>query len=128
MNKSWLQELIWNVWFVFDLLNRQFINFIIKTEDGRLETIRNQLEFLSCEIGRELSLTIVVEPQQITILMFILVEHFKVGCTLSHLRWNGTCWLIIDRPVSSCEDFNAEFYTLDAITLLFSESRLQFFA
>ena len=70
-----------------------------------------------------------VEPQQISILVLVLIEHFEVRGTLSHFRRNGACWLIVHWPISGCEDFNSEFNVSNLGTLfVFSELCLQLLA
>ncbi len=63
MDKSWLEEFVWNVRFLFDLWDSQLICFIVEAEDRGLEYIANQLELLGSEQGLDFSLAIVVEPE-----------------------------------------------------------------
>ena len=70
-----------------------------------------------------------VEPQQISILVLVLIEHFEVRGTLSHFRGDCACRLIVYWPISGREDFNSEFNVSNLGTLfILSELCLQLFA
>ena len=78
MDKSRFKEFIWNIRLLLNLRDCKFICAIVEAKDGGLEYVANQLEFLSSEQCLDFSLSIVVEPQQISILVLILVKHFEV--------------------------------------------------
>ena len=54
-----------------------------------------------------------IEPQEISILMFVLVESLKVSGTRFHSCRDGARGLGVDRPVSSRQHFDAEFDSSD---------------
>ena len=130
MNETRFQEFIRNVWLLLNLFYSVFIRFIVHAQNSGLEYVCDKLKSLVCsKCSIYFDLTIVVEPQEISILVLVLIEHFKVRCTLPHFRRDRACRLIVDRPVSCCKNFNAEFNSIDLrTTFVFSELLLQFFA
>ena len=82
-------------------------------EDRGLEDVCYQLELLGCGDSLNFGLTIVIEPQEIPVLMLILVEPLEISGACFHCRRNGASWLVVNWPVSGGKNFNTEFDSID---------------
>jgi len=83
-----------------------------------LEDVRNQLELLRSELGLDFGLAVVIQPEEISILVLVLVESLEVGGARLHGGRDSARGLVVYRPVSSGEDFDSEFNSSDQWSLL----------
>ena len=100
MDDCWLKELVWHIRLFFDCLNCHLIGIIEEIENCGLEDVCNELELLDGKRRVNFGLAIVIEPQEISILMLVLVEPLEISCALLHWNRDGTRWLVVNWPVS----------------------------
>lgn len=84
--------------------------------------VSDQDVLLGGEGGLELNGSMVIEPAEVPILVLVLVEFLKLGCTEFHLRRKGTSSSVLLRPMPIGKNLCVEFNTIhNTVTILLLE-------
>lgn len=117
-----------NIGIVLKILVTPFILSVKGEAYSSLETVHNNLvRFLSKRNGY-FTLSIVVEPLKLSIVVLILIEQGISSLAFFHGSRDGNSMGVISRPGSISQYLDTEFYATDLFTLVLSESNLEFLA
>ena len=98
---------------VFDFIVGQSIVLVEEAEDDSLVTVDHEDVLLLGECGLELSLSMMEEPCEVSVAVFVFVELLEFRSALFHFRRKGACTSVLFRPMSIGEDFSGELYSVD---------------